>query len=718
MKLFTVLLQFSVFGLVSCSDGYARYDSGGYIAMACQTAVEATYCSAAFKSNCSCVNVDSLGSYVYCGLQEALTDKEKHSFEHYLMELCEDITEDDITAAYQNVTSYLVNSSKVEGFNKTKIISYPVYYNKKTFGYAYLSYKYRWQNFDRAIAWGSGLLGFWALLVLIGGIDHWGSRLFPVLSLNIKRTVGRWKLMRVLRKHVSLPALFNNKHMTRNFVHGVIPTRAETIILSLFFCLVVIGEATNIHYLPHGTIWKGRRIQLTRYIGDRTGVITIFLMLPTYLFAGRNNFLLWITGWKQSTFFTYHKWLARTTVISAFVHTISMLLNSYWNHKIHKRKYKDWWRWGSVAMVCGGILFFQSMAILRTRCYELFLYVHILLAVFFLCGAWIHLSFFAYSQWAYAAAAIWCFDRFMRLVRIGTMGIRTAQATVVSDEIIMLTMNYGAWLKKPTPGSFGYIYFYKSWLFFQSHPFTVLQDEEGNMKFLIKVKNGVTKRLYDQLSKGPERSCEIKVAVEGFYGEYKQAFTYDQVIMVAGGNGIPGLYGYVADINEKKIAGKSKTKFIKLHWVIRNWHSLDWFLDELKKLQEYDFIETVVYVTKYHEAKLGARFENNSPGDSSVNVSQTEEKQDNAEREVSLDTEYSWLEPIRKELPHVVFKDWRPNLPQLLHNDIQEAGPQDDIAVMTCAHNAMCDDVRKAVAQEAGEARKGRIELFELLQTW
>lgn len=718
MKFLVVLLQFYLAGIAYCSDGYVRYKTGDYIAMACQTAIQATFCPTKLKAKCSCLNVNSLGSYVYCGLKESRNDAEKEAFEHYLMHMCPKLTEEKIAAAYENVTHYLVDTKKVEGFNKTKIIDYPVYYNKKTFGYAYLSNQYRWQNFDRAIAWGSGLLGFWALLVLLGGIDHWTSRLFPAFSMNVKRSVGRWGVTRFLRKNVTLPALFNGKHTTRNFFQGVIPTRMESIVLFLFFSLIVIGEATNIHYLPNGTIWKGRRIQLTRYVGDRTGVISIFLILPTYLFAGRNNFLLWVTGWKQATFYTYHKWLARMTITSAFVHTVTMLLNSYWNFKTHTRKYKPWWRWGSVAMVAAAVMLFQSLSILRTRCYELFLYIHIVMAALFLCGVWIHLSSFAYTQWAYAAAAIWCFDRFLRLVRMGTMGIRTAQVSVVSDEIIMLTMKDGLRLKKPTPGSFGYIYFCKSWLFFQSHPFTVLQDDDGKIKFLIKVKNGVTKSLYNQLTNGTENTREIKVAVEGFYGEYKSAFAYDQVIMVAGGNGIPGLYEYIADIKEKKLAGKSKTKFIKLYWVIRNWHSLDWFLEELKGLQAYDFVETVVYVTKYHDAKLGAKFDNTSSSDTSVNGSGSNEKREDSEQEVSLKENYSWLEPINKALPHVVFKDSRPDLAQLLHSDIQEAGSQDDIAVMTCAHNAMCDDVRKTVAQEVGEARSGRIELFELLQVW
>lgn len=730
MKLQSLIFSLFIFTLTVADEGYTRYKNGDYIGMACSSAVVATFCKTTGKSSsCVCSNINALGSYVYCGYQQVNTTEDKTRFEKYFMGTCTNMTKDKMENAYRNVTNYLVDTSKLKSFNKTAVINYPVYYTKSVFENTYLSDKFRFQNFDRAMAWGSGLLGFWGLMVLIGGIDHWGSRFFPNYSLKLKKSVGQSGPMRLMRKHVTLPALFNGKHTTRNFFQGVIPTRYETIILTLFLALLVIGEATNIHFLPNDTIWKVKKVQLSRYVGDRSAVISLFLILPTYLFAGRNNFLLWVTGWKQSTFYTFHKWLARITVLTAFTHTIAMLLNSYWNVNIHKREYTYWWRWGSVAMVAGGIAFFQSMAIMRTKNYELFLYVHIILAALFLCGAWIHLSQFSYDEWAYAAAAIWCADRFMRIVRMATFGVKSAQVTLISDEILMLTMPHN-FRRKFTPGSFGYVYFCKSWLFFQSHPFTVLEDDNGKIKFLVKVKNGVTKNLYHRLLKEPNQSCELKVAVEGFYGEYKPAFSYDQVVMIAGGNGIPGLYEYISDIAQKKAEGKSNTKFVKLYWVIRHWHSLDWFVDELIKLQQYDFVETVVYVTKYHDAKLGDRFAVADSSSSSIEITPEyiheadEPKTESSpnEKDSTIEStdksQCTWLDKVFKELPHVIFKDSRPNLPELIHTDIQEAGINDNVAIMTCAHNAMCDDVRKAVACEAGEPRGGRIELFELLQVW
>lgn len=72
---------------------------------------------------------------------------------------------------------------------------------------------------------------------------------------------------------------------------------------------------------------------------------------------------------------------------------------------------------------------------------------------------------------------------------------------------------------------------------------------------------------------------------------------------------------------------------------------------------------------------------------------------------------------VHSELPHVEFRTSRPQIPQILHDDIQECESSDNICVMSCAHNAMCDDVRRTIAFEVAEQRSGRIDLIELLQT-
>lgn len=38
-------------------------------------------------------------------------------------------------------------------------------------------------------------------------------------------------------------------------------------------------------------------MQLARYVADRTGIMSFYNLPLLWLLAGRNDFLLWITGW-------------------------------------------------------------------------------------------------------------------------------------------------------------------------------------------------------------------------------------------------------------------------------------------------------------------------------------------------------------------------------------------------------------------------------------
>lgn len=586
-------------------------------------------------------------------------------------------------------------------------------------------------NLKRGEWWGSGLMSFWAFLVLISSIEHLGSRFFPNFSMRCKRIMARNPVARLWRKYVTMPALFNQKHTNRVTLGGTIPTRFESIVLFVYFVLIVIGECTNYNYYKENTFWKEKKLQISRYVGDRSGKITVFMINTVYLFAGRNNFLLWLTGWKMSSFYTFHKWIGRMTIVSSFVHTITMLINSYWIKKIHTRKLTSWWRWGSVAMVCGGIMLIQSLPLIRHRFYEVFLYGHIILAIFFLVGVWIHVEPFGDGPFAYSVAAIWCFDRFVRILKMSQFGLRLAHIRSAGSDCLTMTVPATGTIKQPTPGSFGYVYFLEGWTFFQSHPFSVIHEGNGDIKFLIRVKDGITKQLSNRLLKQPEQDLTTRIAIEGYYGEYKTAYAYDEVIMVGGGNGVVGLYEYVKDIANRKKNETSSVKFIKFYWTIKLWDNIEWLEPELMKLQEFDFVKPIVYVTRSefrndngHESNVSE--DNRISSDGSQNELEIEENELKDSNDVlKAETKVKEnivgitnIDKIESKFSHVEFRTSRPHIPQLLHDDIQKSDPNDNICVLSCAHNAMCDDVRRTISFEVGEPRSGRIDLVELLQIW
>lgn len=133
---------------------------------------------------------------------------------------------------------------------------------------------------------------FWALLVLVSSIEHLGSRFFPNAAMRCKRTIVKNPVARLWRKYVTIPALYNRKHTTRVMFGGILPTRFESIVLSIYLALIVIGESVNYSYYKHDTFWEEQREQISRYVGDRSAIMTVFMINTIYLFAGPNNFLL------------------------------------------------------------------------------------------------------------------------------------------------------------------------------------------------------------------------------------------------------------------------------------------------------------------------------------------------------------------------------------------------------------------------------------------
>lgn len=65
-----------------------------------------------------------------------------------------------------------------------------------------------------------------------------------------------------------------------------------------------------------------KAIQHWRYIADRTGIISYANLPPLWMFSGRNNIFLWLTGWSFSSFNIFHRHIARVATIQAIVHSI------------------------------------------------------------------------------------------------------------------------------------------------------------------------------------------------------------------------------------------------------------------------------------------------------------------------------------------------------------------------------------------------------------
>ncbi len=130
-----------------------------------------------------------------------------------------------------------------------------------------------------------------------------------------------------LRQHVALPAFFGSRHLEPLPANlGYVPSRALGLSIGIYVALNVVFSSTSFGSFQPNTYFPSQRFELCEYVGNRTGTLSLVNISIAILFAGRNNLLIVITGWSQTTFLTFHRWAARVATLQAIVHSIAYTL--------------------------------------------------------------------------------------------------------------------------------------------------------------------------------------------------------------------------------------------------------------------------------------------------------------------------------------------------------------------------------------------------------
>ncbi|KAE9375350.1 hypothetical protein N431DRAFT_463438 [Stipitochalara longipes BDJ] len=248
-------------------------------------------------------------------------------------------------------------------------------------------------------------------------------------SLSLPRPISSF-----LSSYFFLPALVGSMHL-RKFPGniGYVPSRALTMLVVCYIALNAVLCVINYPTLTRDTWYVSTQKQQTSSIADRLGVLCFANIALTIIFSGRNTPLLWITGCSRSDIITFHRWIARITAIEGVIHVVL-----YWGGT-NKNGYKmftlasgmhtvnynqSYWNFGIIAVIAlAFIATIFSMLPLRAKLYELFLFLHIIVAAIVLIGLWYHVVYryhkaYGYEVWLYIAFAFWGFDRISRPLRI------------------------------------------------------------------------------------------------------------------------------------------------------------------------------------------------------------------------------------------------------------------------------------------------------------
>lgn len=638
-----------------------------------------------------------------------------------------------------------------------------------------------------------------------------------------------------VKQHLLLPALFRTRHLNPlPYNMGYLPNRPLSLFITLYIILNIIFCCVSYPLALPNTWWTTERRQIAAYVGNRTGVLSFANLGIAILFAGRNNLLISLTGWSQTTFLTFHRWASRVATVQAIVHSIIYTVTYFWDggvHAYYAEVAKAYYWWGIIATVALGLMLGLAVLPLRLGMYELFLVTHIVLAIMALVGSWYHVDLryskqWGYEVWLYLCFAFWGFDRLARVVRVllfnnwerpsrSSVNNSSRSRTFLTDrarveripdtDIVQLTLFPGQlWAAAIKPGMHTFLYFPLAGKFWESHPFTIadwgmMSDESDNdrkeratsstansnqgtgaeksagnktvhvvteaayhdrlgghtpishgnsctltqgtgtgtttqakkgkfyLRFLLRVQQGTTKSLLRSL--GPSDVVHHhKILTEGPYAGHSQTLypliTADTVLCIAGGIGVTFALGFVKQYLEQQAAssslhataGRSRrlmqqtTRFV-LAWSAREEglirHVETMLAEQTPKLTSSNKIEFRIWWTddanqhptgtekEVVEAKELAAQSMPSP------THNTNTATGHSGPSCSLPYTKTLKRSTRMPIAHVV-------------NSALEVGRR--TAVLVCAPGAMADNVRRTVAEVAGQGFD--VDLLEEAFAW
>lgn len=452
-----------------------------------------------------------------------------------------------------------------------------------------------------------------------------------------------------LKKHLLYAPLKSSRHnreiqLTSAISMGTIPSRGHCLILAMYlitnlaYCLVLPYQNPDKRY-----VW----VQLR----GRTGMLAALNIIPTVLFALRNNPLIWMLQTPYDTFNLLHRWIGRIFIAESIVHTAAwMKVTTMQNgDKLETIKmglttgpHGPSFSWGLVAVIILLIIAIQSVGPLRHAFYETFLNAHKILVAGALVGVFMHLKLDSLPQlpWINLVFSLWIGEYICRIFHIvyrnysRQKGITHVKVEALEADACRVTFD----LARPwTPRSGCHVHIYIPSISllagFNSHPFSVAWDTvrpvaikekgdddelpqydekeinydrkeklQGTISLVIRARTGFTKALYQKASSQPGGVLHTRGAVEGPYGGHEKLNSYGTVVLFAGGVGITHQVTYVRDLVRGAHDGTTASRKVILVWSVPNTESLEWvrpWMDEILKMPgRRDVLKIMLFITK------------------------------------------------------------------------------------------------------------------------
>ncbi|EDO15698.1 hypothetical protein Kpol_1000p9 [Vanderwaltozyma polyspora DSM 70294] len=588
-----------------------------------------------------------------------------------------------------------------ESYEEDELLKYPVRVPKKLRFEIGDSYHYYSKNLDLSNSFGLIILHYFLEIMLMVGF-------LKFLNYNtFKLSLLRIRFNNYIRGKFFIPTLFKThaEHFTFNrYITGILPTRFESLLILGYLILHFILLTIKFEFDPFNIVFASKPIQIARYFGDRTGIIAFAHFPLIILFSTRTNLLEYLTSFNYSSFIMYHKWMGRIMVFDSILHGMSYTVYSILNKSFVSSNKLAFWRYGILALAIAVIMCIFSVGFFRRHYYETFLYTHIILAIIFFHLCWNHVKDIGWKEWIVVPIYIWLTERIIRLFRVVIFGFPMSTIRRVGDDILMVTVPKPKSDFKIESGQYFFVYFLDTLIFWQSHPFTVI-DLGDEVRIGILVKDGLTKYLKNKVVNAGGR-LDMRVALEGPYGHLPKLNDFDNILLLAGGSGIPGPLAHAIELGENN--DEYSNKNIHLVMVVRNSSFLKVYGPQLARLKETN-VEVSIYFTRdIHSSLIELDDLSNEP-----NRYQDDANTDNKN---SLNDIISTTELMEMTLADLALtKNGRPDIRGIIENSILLDG---SLGIVCCGPPKFVDQTRNISAELVALYNYRAVEYFEEYQCW
>ncbi|KAF2457991.1 hypothetical protein BDY21DRAFT_285235 [Lineolata rhizophorae] len=430
----------------------------------------------------------------------------------------------------------------------------------------------------------------------------WSMNLFPVWSM--------------VKKHLVYAPLWKHRHnrelqLSKAVGLGTLPSRLH-IILIISYVLANIGFCLAIP-------WDGSRSSVTAALRGRSGHLATLNLIPTILFALRNNPMIWLLRVSYDTFNLLHRWVARIVIFESIMHVACWLANTYnagsWDGVGDAIAGAVSYRWGLVGSIVFVFVGLQAWSPLRHAFYDTFLNIHRISALTAVVAVYMHLNLHTLPQqpFIYTVFALWGFEYVLRAISVVYYNIRYRQLTTITVEALpgetsRVTISLvRPWT--PRPGAHLHIYVPRvSYLI--SHPFSVawygtrlsspsaeslpmthqdihLSDNNtatNTLSLLVARRTGFTRRIYDLAAAQPSGIYKATALIESPYGGQVRFDSYGTVLLFAGGVGITAYLTHARALVQGSLSGTASARKVVFAWAVRDLAALEWAADWLEEI--------------------------------------------------------------------------------------------------------------------------------------